>query len=71
MQALARARHQHPPRDHERAPGTGLRGGGRGSLPNSEAARDSVILLPLHTQMTDDDQDYVIDALRTLVGGDR
>jgi perosamine synthetase len=40
-------------------------------LPNSEAARDSVILLPLHTQMTDDDQEYVIDALRTLAGGDR
>ena len=31
-------------------------------LPNSEAARDSVILLPLAHAMTDDDQEYVIDA---------
>jgi perosamine synthetase len=37
-------------------------------LPHSEAARDSVVLLPLHTLMTDDDQEYVIDALRTLAG---
>jgi len=45
--------------------------GGRWKLPASEAARDSVVLLPLHTLMTDDDQDYVIDALRTLTGGSR
>lgn len=37
-------------------------------LPHSEAARDSVILLPLHTLMTDADQDYVIEALRALEG---
>jgi dTDP-4-amino-4,6-dideoxygalactose transaminase len=35
-------------------------------LPYSEAARDSVILLPLHTLMTDEDQDYVIESLHTL-----
>lgn len=34
-------------------------------LPKSEAARDSVVLLPLHTQMTDEDQDFVIEALRS------
>jgi perosamine synthetase len=39
-------------------------------LPHSEAARDSVILLPLHTLMTADDQEYVIDALRALARGD-
>lgn len=39
------------------------------TLPHSEAARDLVILLPLHTLMTDADQDFVIDALRTLAGG--
>jgi perosamine synthetase len=38
-------------------------------LPHSEAARDSVILLPLHTLITDEDQDYVIEALHTLGGG--
>jgi dTDP-4-amino-4,6-dideoxygalactose transaminase len=35
-------------------------------LPHSEAARDSTILLPLHTQMTADDQDFVIDTLRDV-----
>jgi perosamine synthetase len=35
-------------------------------LPNSEAARDNVILLPLFHQLTDDEQVCVIDALRTL-----
>jgi dTDP-4-amino-4,6-dideoxygalactose transaminase len=38
-------------------------------LPHSEAARDNTVLLPLHTLMTDEDQEYVIDALRTLGGG--
>jgi len=33
------------------------------SLPESEAARDSVILLPLHTGMTDADQDRIIREL--------
>jgi perosamine synthetase len=33
-------------------------------LPESERARDSVILLPLYAQMTDEEQDYVIEALR-------
>jgi dTDP-4-amino-4,6-dideoxygalactose transaminase len=39
------------------------------TLPHSEAARDGVILLPLHTLMTDADQDYVIDSVRTLARG--
>jgi perosamine synthetase len=34
------------------------------SLPHSEAARDGVILLPLYSQMTDEEQDYVIEALK-------
>jgi perosamine synthetase len=38
------------------------------SLPVSEAARDSVVLLPLHTQMSDEDQEFVIDSLRELAG---
>jgi len=37
-------------------------------LPVSEAARDAVILLPLHTLMTDEDQDLVIDVLRSPLG---
>jgi dTDP-4-amino-4,6-dideoxygalactose transaminase len=36
------------------------------SLPESEAARDSVILLPLFGGMTDQDQDQVINALREM-----
>ena len=36
------------------------------SLPQSEAARESVILLPLHTLMADDDQEYVIEAIGAL-----
>ena len=36
------------------------------SLAHSEAARDNTVLLPLHTLMTDEDQEYVIDALRAL-----
>ena len=39
------------------------------SLPHSESARDSVILLPLHTLMTDEDQEYVIEAIRALANG--
>lgn len=35
-------------------------------LPHSEAARDHVILLPLYDSMTDDDQAYVIEALRDV-----
>ena len=34
------------------------------SLPESEAARDGVILLPLYSQMTDEEQDSVIEALK-------
>jgi dTDP-4-amino-4,6-dideoxygalactose transaminase len=38
-------------------------------LSHSEEARDSVILLPLHTLMTDIDQDYVIEALQAVAAG--
>jgi dTDP-4-amino-4,6-dideoxygalactose transaminase len=37
-------------------------------LPNSESARDNAILLPLHHALADEDQAYVIDALRELAG---
>jgi dTDP-4-amino-4,6-dideoxygalactose transaminase len=33
-------------------------------LPESESARDSVVLLPLHHELTEQDQDRVITALR-------
>jgi dTDP-4-amino-4,6-dideoxygalactose transaminase len=39
------------------------------SLPHSEAARDSVILLPLHNVMTEAEQDRVIDELREAAKG--
>jgi dTDP-4-amino-4,6-dideoxygalactose transaminase len=39
-------------------------GAGPYKLPESEAARDNVVLLPLYHSMTDEDQGYVIDALR-------
>ena len=35
-------------------------------LPHSEAARDEVVLLPLYDSMTEDDQAYVIEALREV-----
>jgi dTDP-4-amino-4,6-dideoxygalactose transaminase len=35
-------------------------------LQNSESARDSVILLPLHHALSDDQQAYIIDQLRSL-----
>jgi perosamine synthetase len=35
-------------------------------LPHSEAARDGVILLPLHHSLTDGEQAYIIEQLRTL-----
>jgi perosamine synthetase len=38
------------------------------SLPHSEAARDSVILLPLYSSMKRGEQNYVIDQLRTAQG---
>jgi perosamine synthetase len=38
-------------------------------LPHSEAARDSVILLPIYHQLTDDDQNYVIEQIRELSRG--
>ena len=38
----------------------------RRSLPHSEAARDNVILLPLHHGLTDQEQAYIIEQLRTL-----
>ena len=39
---------------------------GRQRLPHSEAARDSVIMLPLHHELTAEQQSYIIDQLRTL-----
>jgi perosamine synthetase len=36
-------------------------------LPASEDARDSVVLLPLHHELTEEDQDRVIDRLRSPV----
>jgi perosamine synthetase len=39
------------------------------SLPHSEAARDQVILLPLYDGLAPEDQEYVIDGLRTLSMG--
>jgi dTDP-4-amino-4,6-dideoxygalactose transaminase len=38
-------------------------------LPHSEAARDTVVLLPLHTHLTDEDQECVIEVLQTLAAG--
>jgi len=35
-------------------------------LPNTEKALDTVIILPLYPQMTDEEQDYVIKALREV-----
>ncbi len=37
-------------------------------LPNSEAAQDSCIVLPLYPQMTHDEQDQVISALKVACG---
>lgn len=37
---------------------------GTGCLPHAEAARDSVVLLPLHPGLTDEDMERVIGALR-------
>ena len=48
---------------HQEAAYAGL---GRQRLPHSEAARDSVLMLPLHHELTAEDQGYVIDQLRTL-----
>jgi len=39
----------------------------RGSLAQSEAAQDGSIVLPLYPQMTDDEQDQVVDALKKAV----
>jgi nucleotide sugar dehydrogenase len=39
------------------------------ALPHSEAARDTVVLLPLYEGMSDADQERVVDALRQLGGG--
>jgi perosamine synthetase len=38
-----------------------------GTLPNSEAARDRVILLPLYDSMTEDDQAYILETLQESV----
>jgi perosamine synthetase len=49
---------------HQEAP---YASAGSSRLIHSELARDSVILLPLYNDMTDEQQDYVIDHLRRLV----
>ena len=38
-------------------------------LPESERAADQCIILPLYDQMTDDDQDYVIEAIAEVCAG--
>ena len=43
--------------------------GGPYRLPESEAARDRAVILPLYHTMTEAEQDYVIDLLATLAGG--
>jgi perosamine synthetase len=48
---------------HQEAAYAGQR---RWRLPNSEAARDHCILLPLFHQLTDDEQSYVIDQLKSF-----
>jgi dTDP-4-amino-4,6-dideoxygalactose transaminase len=35
-------------------------------LPHSTSARDSVVLLPFHHEISDDDQAYIIDQIRVL-----
>ncbi|CAN5611816.1 DegT/DnrJ/EryC1/StrS family aminotransferase [soil metagenome] len=40
------------------------RAGGPWSLPQSETARDSFVLLPLHHELSHDDQDFIIEQLR-------
>jgi len=40
-------------------------GTGAFDLPASEAARDAVVLLPLHHELTEQDQDRVIRRLRS------
>jgi dTDP-4-amino-4,6-dideoxygalactose transaminase len=37
------------------------------SLPNSEAAQDHCIILPLYPQMTEEEQDAVINGLRSAI----
>ena len=65
MQAMLDAGHRHPPRHHVRPPRAGLSGETlRHPLPHSEAAQDRCILLPLYPQMTDQDQETVVAALR-------
>jgi dTDP-4-amino-4,6-dideoxygalactose transaminase len=44
------------------------KGAGNYQLPESEAARDNVILLPLHHTLSTDEQRYIIDQLRGLSG---
>ena len=40
---------------------------GRVSLPVTEAVAATTVLLPIYPQMTDDEQDYVVDAIRETV----
>jgi dTDP-4-amino-4,6-dideoxygalactose transaminase len=40
------------------------RGGARGACPVTESICDELVRLPLYHSLTDDDQSYVIDAIR-------
>jgi len=54
---------------HREAP---YRAGNRDSrLPETQAATDECLILPLFHQMTEDDQDFVIDSLREIVSSAR
>jgi dTDP-4-amino-4,6-dideoxygalactose transaminase len=39
-----------------------------GKLPNTDQALESVIILPLYPQMTEEEQEYVIKTLLEAVG---
>lgn len=44
-----------------------MTGSGELSLPNSEAAQDSCVILPLYPQMSDDEQDTVVRELKRAI----
>jgi dTDP-4-amino-4,6-dideoxygalactose transaminase len=50
---------------HQEAAYAGL---GSPSLPASEDARDSVVLLPLHHELTEQDQDRIVELLKSPAG---
>ena len=69
--ADARCGHLDAPRRDERASRSGIPGGHlarAGSLQESEAAQDAAIVLPLFHQLTEADQDRVVDELARAAG---